>query len=84
MIYQLPNGKVIDVSLDFYLRATDEEFEKYAVANCYDYVDKKSKKYNFDYYKEEKDIIINIDNIDEENLNDRLNQFIEDDTETDL
>lgn len=78
MIYQLPNGKIVNVSIDFFLNATEDEFNEFMYDNCYDYVEKNTSKLSMEFYTEDDEIELDIRNIKTENKNDMLNSYNED------
>ena len=60
MLYQLPNGKVIEISLDEFLEMTDLDIQYFMSINYGEYItdpfsgsavenNKKEKQYDFDY-----------------------------------
>jgi len=76
MIYQLPNGKVINISIDQYLEMTDQDIQYLMSINGGDYAtnpftdsaaldNAKEKVYDFDYLPSDEEDVDNIISDDE-------------------
>lgn len=76
MLYQLPNGKVIYISIEDYLDLTDEDIQMFMSMDCGEYVrdpfkgsavesNTKEKYYDFEFLAQDDELLNNISSDDD-------------------